>query len=102
MLISVVAIAASITFIGLYVFDAKFAQTEYKGFFKTEINSVLGTRGQISHGVVKYNGRSHRVRSTTLLRLNQKVCVAIVEHFLPFKLNTYFVVDDDNCRPPTT
>jgi hypothetical protein len=91
------AVAVSITFIGLYVFDMKFAQTEYKGFFETEINRVLGTVGQMFYGGVTYKGRSHRVRSIKRLRLNQTVCIGIVEHIIPFKLNSYIVVDDNKC-----
>jgi hypothetical protein len=91
------AVAVSITCIGLYAFDMKFAHTEYKGFFEAEINRFLGTGGQIFYGGVTYKGRSHRVRSVTRLRLNQKVCIGVVEHVLPFKLNSYVVVDDDKC-----
>jgi hypothetical protein len=94
---SLFAIAASITFIGLYVFDMKFAETEYKYFFETDINRVLGTDGQMFYGGVTYKGRSHRVRSITRLRLNQNVCIGVVEHILPFKINSYIVVDDDKC-----
>lgn len=94
---SLFAVAVSITFIGLYVFDLKFAQTNYKYFFETEINRVLGTGGQMYYGGVTHNGRSHKVKSTTRLHLNQNVCIGVVEHILPFKLNSYIVVDDDKC-----
>jgi hypothetical protein len=94
---SLFSIAVSITFIGLYLFDMKFAQTEYKSFFETEINRVLGTSGQMFYGGVTYKGRSHRVRSITRLRLNQNVCIGEVEHIIPFKINSYIVVDDDRC-----
>lgn len=91
----ILVLAIPIALIGLYVFDFKFAQTEYKGFFKAEINRVLATGGQMSYHSVSYKGRTYKVASIKRLRLNQKVCIGIVEHVVPFKINTYFVVDDN-------
>lgn len=94
---SLLAISVSVTLVGLFVFDKQFEQTVYKGFFKAEIIKVLGTSGQMSYGAIKYKGRTHRIRSAMLLKLNQKVCVGIVEPSILIRFPGYMVVDDVNC-----
>ena len=91
-------ISAAIVTIGLNLFKSKSRQIEYQGFFNAKIIRVLGTSGQMSYGAVIYKERQHRVRSTMLLRLNQKVCIGIIESSRFIRLRGYIVVDDAKCR----
>ena len=96
--LSILAISSLITFVGLSLFDSEGTNIKYDKFFESKINRVLGSGGQFYYGAVRFQGRTYRVQSIKLLRLDQKVCVGRVESVLISEFNLYKVVDGAMCR----